>query len=72
MDIPEYQKSGNEVAAKGNEFIQQALPYMEKAYELAPDDIDAVSALQIFYTKLKMNDKAEEMSNRLDELEGDN
>jgi len=72
MDIKEYQKSGKEVAAKGNEFIQQALPYMEKAYELAPDDIDTVSALQIFYTKLKMNDKAEEMSNRLDELEGDN
>jgi len=70
MDIKEYQDRGDEVAKKGNEFIEKALPYMEKAYELQPDDIDAVSALQVFYTKLKMNDKAEVMANKLDELEG--
>jgi len=70
MDIKEYQKSGEEVAQQGHAYIEKALPYMEKALELNPDDLDVVSALQVFYSKLKMNDKAEEMANKLDELEG--
>ncbi len=69
MDIKQYQKNGAEVAEKGHTYIKEALPYMERAFELNSEDLDAASALQVFYTKLKMNDKAQEMALKLDELE---
>ncbi len=42
--------------AKG--FDQRALPYVEKTYELLPDDPAVKQALRGIYTRLKMNDKA--------------
>jgi len=69
MDIKEYQKRGKGVEKKGNEYIRKGLPMIEKAYELAPNDIDIVSALQLFYQRLKMLDKLEEVSAKLRELE---
>ena len=39
-------------------FDQRALPYVEKTYELLPDDPAVKQALKGIYTRLKMNDKA--------------
>lgn len=69
MGIKEYQKRGEEVSSQGTQYIEKALPFMEKSLELDPTDIDALSALQIFYVKLKMMDKAEAMATKLEKLE---
>ncbi len=71
MDIATYNKSGKEVLAKGNEIISKAIPYIQKATELEPKDVEAWKALQQIYTQLKMNDKAEEAFNMVEKLEAE-
>ncbi|MEM7552443.1 MAG: hypothetical protein AAF363_22360 [Bacteroidota bacterium] len=71
MDIKEYQKNGQKLIDTGNEYIKTALPYMEKANTIKPDDIDTLSALQVFYNRLKMTDKALEVQDKIEALEAE-
>ena len=46
------------MVAEAKAFDEKALPYVEKAYELVPDDDAIKQALRTLYVRLKMMDKA--------------
>ena len=54
MDIKKY----NEAVDQLNIVYAKALPFMEKAYELKPDDVYTMSRLQELYYRLKTRDPA--------------
>lgn len=68
MSPKEYNKTGIAIEKKGLETLEKAVPLMEKARELSPEDKDVLQALENFYSTLKMNDKADEVSEKLKEL----
>ncbi len=70
MDLKTYEKEGPALIEKAQVELKQALPFLEKAYELEPEDTDVIRALYQVYQQLKMNDKANEMYEKLEALEG--
>jgi tetratricopeptide (TPR) repeat protein len=66
MDVKKY----TEAVDLANAVYAKALPYMEKAYELKPDDVFAMRSLKELYYRLKMTDKYNEMKTKLDAIEG--
>ncbi len=62
------QKKYNELDKKQKDHLRAALPYLEKAYEVDPDDISTVEALKTVYYQLKNMEKNKEMIKRLAEL----
>ena len=54
----ESQKKYDIMVAEAKGFDEQALPYVEKAYEMVPDDAAIRQALRTLYVRLKMMDKA--------------
>ncbi|MGL1885193.1 MAG: hypothetical protein OCD76_01665 [Reichenbachiella sp.] len=69
MDYKQYQKTGEAKTKEADLILKQGLPFMEKACEIKPDDIDGLKALQQMYTQLKMNDKALETLDKVDALQ---
>lgn len=57
----ESQKKYDIMVAEAKAFDEQALPYVEKAYELVPGDEAIKQALRTLYVRLKMMDKAKEL-----------
>ena len=53
-----YIKATDAMAAEAKVYDERALPYVEKTYELLPDDPAVKQALRGIYTRLKMLDKA--------------
>ncbi len=70
MDLKTYQKEGPALIEKAQGELKQALPYLERAHEVDPQDADALRALYQVYQQLKMNDKAEEAYNKIEAIEG--
>ncbi len=68
MDLKEYQEKGKEVEAKAKEHFEEALPYLEKAKELQPDDVKVLTTLQTVYARLGMSEKAEEIESKLEQM----
>ena len=54
----ESQKKYDVMVAEAKSFDEKALPYVEKAYEMVPDDAAIRQALRTLYVRLKMMDKA--------------
>lgn len=54
----ESQKKYDQMVAEAKTYDEQALPYVEKAYELVPGDEAIKQALRTLYVRLKMMDKA--------------
>ena len=54
----ESQKKYDIMVAEAKGYDEQALPYVEKAYEMVPDDAAIKQALRTLYVRLKMMDKA--------------
>ncbi|MEP1096368.1 MAG: tetratricopeptide repeat protein [Cyclobacteriaceae bacterium] len=54
-----------------DERLNDALPYWEKLYSLRDNESTILETLQYIYLSLKMNDKAEEISTKLDNLKGE-
>jgi tetratricopeptide (TPR) repeat protein len=54
IDVKKY----NEAVDQLNTVYAKALPYMEKAYDLKPDDVYTMSRLQELYYRLKVKDPA--------------
>ena len=54
----ESQKKYDVMVAEAKGYDEQALPYVEKAYEMVPDDAAIKQALRTLYVSLKMMDKA--------------
>jgi tetratricopeptide (TPR) repeat protein len=71
MDVNEYSKAVD----AANEVYAKALPYMEKAYELKPDDEYVMRSLQELYYRLRQKDpslspKYDTIKAKLDALDG--
>jgi len=49
---------------KADEKFKEALPYIEKAHELRPEEPGILATLKTLYYRLKMNDKYEELSKK--------
>jgi len=65
MDVNKYNAAIEEAMA----VFAKALPYMEKADELKPNDVDAMRGLQQLYYRLKMTDKYNAVKAKIDALE---
>ncbi len=68
MDLKTYQKEGAPIEAKADEYYKLALPVLEKAKEVQPDDQAILESLSGLYIRLKMMDKAEAVQKKLVEL----
>lgn len=66
MDVNQYTKA----IEQANAVYAKALPYMEKAHELKPDDVDTMRRLQELYYRLKMTDKYQAIKAKADAAEG--
>lgn len=60
------QKKYDDLTSKANVEIKKSLPYFEKAYSIAPDDLGTMQALKEVYYKLKMMDKYNEIKAKLE------
>jgi tetratricopeptide (TPR) repeat protein len=65
MDVKKYSDAIDEA----NKVYAKALPYMEKAYEINPEDVYAMRSLQELYYRLKMTDKYNVIKAKLDAIE---
>jgi tetratricopeptide (TPR) repeat protein len=65
MDVKKY----SEAIDEANAVYAKALPYMEKAYELKPDDVYAMRSLQELYYRLKQTDKYAAIKAKLDAID---
>lgn len=65
MDVKKY----SDAIDAANTVYSKALPYMEKAHELNPQDIYAMRSLQELYYRLKMTDKYNAIKSQLDAAE---
>ena len=65
MDVNAYNKAIDNAMA----VFAKALPYMEKANELKPDDVFALRSLRELYYRLKMTEKYDAVKAKLDTLE---
>jgi tetratricopeptide (TPR) repeat protein len=65
MDVKKY----SDAIDAANIIYAKALPYMEKAHELKPDDIYAMRSLQELYYRLKMTDKYTEIKAKVDAVD---
>ncbi len=54
-----------EESQKAKDLFKEALPYFEKAHEMAPDEIEPMTALRSIYYNLQMGDKFEEMERKM-------
>lgn len=57
MSNDEYEIRGRESEETGHNWTRKALPFMEKAWEIKPDDPKVLEALSVFYKRLKMDEK---------------
>jgi tetratricopeptide (TPR) repeat protein len=62
-DIQEYEKVKEVADAE----IAKALPYIERAHEINPDDIETLKTLKTLYYRLQMDDKYDEVIAKLKE-----
>ena len=65
MDVKKY----SDAIDQANTVYAKALPYMEKAHELKPDDVYAMRSLQELYYRLKMTDKYTVIKAKLDAID---
>ncbi|NMC39050.1 MAG: tetratricopeptide repeat protein [Bacteroidales bacterium] len=65
MDVNKY----NAAIEEAMNVFSKALPYMEKANELIPDDVYALRGLKELYYRLRMTDKYEAVKTKLDKIE---
>lgn len=65
IDVKKY----SEAIDEANAVYAKALPYMEKAYELKPDDVYTMRSLQELYYRLKLTDKYAVIKAKLDAVD---
>ncbi len=69
MSPKEYNRNEKKYKQDALVFLEKAVPLMEKAYELAPEDADVLFALENFYTRMNKKDKLAEITAKLKELD---
>ena len=55
-------KAYEKITEDANVIIRKALPHLEKAYELQPDNQETVQVLKSIYVRFKMDDKLKKMN----------
>jgi tetratricopeptide (TPR) repeat protein len=68
MDFKTYQKEGKKLEAQAKDLFNQALPSLEQARKIRPNDEDVLRTLQVIYTRLNMKDKASEVGKALEKI----
>jgi len=58
-----------EAKEKADDKFRESLPYIEKSHELRPDDEGIMSTLRTLYYRLKMNEKYQEISAKMEDQE---
>jgi hypothetical protein len=66
LDVNQY----NTAIDNANEVYANALPYMEKALELNPDDVYSMQNLKELYYRLRMTEKYDAITAKLDAIMG--
>jgi tetratricopeptide (TPR) repeat protein len=66
MDVKKY----SDAVDQANAVYAKALPYMEKAYQINPNDVYTMRSLQELYYRMKKTDKYNEIKAKLDAIEG--
>lgn len=61
-DVAKYQKENQ---AKAQEYYKKAIPYLEQALTISPDDTQSMKALRILYMKTGDEAKAKAMSDKI-------
>lgn len=62
IEIPTSEKQRyQEVMKESQAYFEKALPYIEKAYEIAPTEMAVLESLRMVYYRLQMNDKYQEI-----------
>ncbi len=71
LSLADYRLKEAEYIEKSNIHFKKSLPYFEKSVELRPDEeIQLLETLQGVYYRLKMNEKAEALEEKIKELTG--
>ena len=65
-DNKEYERLRNEA----EEYLKNAIPYMEKAHEINPDDRSTLDVLKTLYYRTQQDEKFEEINKIIQGLEG--
>ncbi len=68
MDLKEYEEKGAAVEDSAKLYFEKSLPYLEKSRTIKPEDQKTLSTLQTVYTRLSMDEKAEEVQTKLDSM----
>ena len=68
MDLKEYEQKGQAIEDSAQVYFEKALPPLEKSRDLKPDDEKVLTTLQTVYTRLGMDEKAEEVQTKLDSM----
>ena len=63
--IPPGNNNYDKILAEGNNYFNKAKPYLERANEIQPNDIETLTSLRSIYTRLKMMDKLKEINQKL-------
>jgi tetratricopeptide (TPR) repeat protein len=69
MDLKTYQKEGAKLEELAKVELTKAVPYLEKAQQKEPEDMDALRALYQVYQQLRMNDKAKVVFEKIEALD---
>ena len=69
MDNATYTKKGRAMEEEGKAIISQSLPYLEKSYELSPNDMDVLVALRQTSHLMGMKEKVAEYQKKIEALE---
>ena len=69
-DLPlDQQAKYDSLKSEANQYLEDCLPYLEKAHELDPEDRSTLISLKEIYTRLRMDDKRKEIDAKLEEQE---
>jgi tetratricopeptide (TPR) repeat protein len=60
-------KEYNKLIEKANEHLNEAMPRLERALEIQPDDFNSMVSLKEIYTRLNKMEKLQEMNQRIKE-----
>ncbi|MDA3879936.1 MAG: tetratricopeptide repeat protein [Prolixibacteraceae bacterium] len=65
---PSATKEYDEKIAKGKNHLKEALPYIERSYELDSSEIAIMESLRLIYYRLQMNDKYDEINEKVQNI----
>lgn len=63
------EKKYNEMIQKANDYLRKAMPRLEKALEIQPDDFNSMVSLKEIYTRLNEMEKLQEIDRRIKEYQ---